>query len=116
MMGLYLRAIARCARLVDTPFGCDDESSGITQPIRSNMMKPFKLSIGVGALSSFALAAGVAVAEPVKLTKAEMDAVVAGAITPTHVNGGGNTPNGNANGVPVVNLNPAGKAPSGHNK
>jgi hypothetical protein len=29
------------------------------------------------------------------------------------VNGGGNTPNGNANGVP--NLNPAGNAPPGQN-
>lgn len=29
------------------------------------------------------------------------------------VNGGGNTPNGNANGVP--RLNPAGHAPPGHN-
>ena len=35
----------------------------------------------------------------------------------THENGGGNTPNGNANGVPTVtvSLNPAGKAPPGQN-
>jgi hypothetical protein len=37
------------------------------------------------------------------------------AITPTKENGGGNTPNGKANGVPTVNKNPAGKAPPGHN-
>ena len=37
------------------------------------------------------------------------------AITPTKVNGGGNTPNGNANGVPTVNLNPSGFAPPGQN-
>jgi hypothetical protein len=36
-------------------------------------------------------------------------------ITPTKQNGGGQTPNGQANGVPTVNLNPAGKAPGGHN-
>ena len=78
-------------------------------------MKASKLYVAAGTLCSFAFAAGFAVAEPVKLTKAEMDAVVAGAITPTQVNGGGNTPNGNANGVPTVNLNPAGKAPGGHN-
>jgi hypothetical protein len=38
------------------------------------------------------------------------------AITPSKENGGGNTPNGQANGVPTVNKNPAGKAPGGHNK
>jgi hypothetical protein len=32
----------------------------------------------------------------------------------TQVNGGGNTPGGNANGVP--SKNPAGKEPPGHNK
>ena len=40
---------------------------------------------------------------------------IAPAITPVHINGGGNTPNGNANGVPVTNLNPAGHAPPGQN-
>jgi hypothetical protein len=37
-------------------------------------------------------------------------------IAPTivQVNGGGNVPNGNANGVPAVN--PAGSAPPGQNK
>ena len=36
-------------------------------------------------------------------------------ITPVKVNGGGNTPNGQANGVPTQNQNPAGKAPPGQN-
>jgi hypothetical protein len=37
------------------------------------------------------------------------------AITPVKENGGGNTPNGQANGVPTENQNPAGKAPPGQN-
>jgi hypothetical protein len=41
---------------------------------------------------------------------------IAPAITTTHVNGGGNTPNGNANGVPTVSENPAGQQPPGQNK
>jgi hypothetical protein len=36
---------------------------------------------------------------------------IAPAITTIHVNGGGNTPNGNANGVPTVSVNPAGPPP-----
>ena len=40
---------------------------------------------------------------------------IAPAITGVQINGGGNTPNGNANGVPVTNLNPAGHAPPGQN-
>jgi hypothetical protein len=36
-------------------------------------------------------------------------------ITPVKVNGGGNTPNGQANGVPSQNQNPAGFAPPGQN-
>ena len=36
-------------------------------------------------------------------------------ITPVKVNGGGNTPNGQANGVPSENQNPSGHAPPGHN-
>jgi len=47
--------------------------------------------------------------------EAELEAVYGGAITAVQVNGGGNTPNGQANGVPVVNLNPAGSAPPGQN-
>lgn len=49
---------------------------------------------------------------PVQMTDAEMDKVAAGAITQT--NGGGNTPNGNANGIPASN--PAGHEPPGQNK
>jgi len=37
------------------------------------------------------------------------------AITPVKENGGGNTPNGQANGVPTENQNPAGHAPPGQN-
>jgi hypothetical protein len=40
---------------------------------------------------------------------------IAPTITTIHVNGGGNTPNGNANGVPTVSVNPAGHAPPGQN-
>jgi hypothetical protein len=44
---------------------------------------------------------------------------IAPSITPvsTQTNGGGNTPKGEANGVPVVtvNENPAGHAPAGQN-
>ena len=40
---------------------------------------------------------------------------IAPKIVGVQVNGGGNTPNGNANGVPTVNQNPAGHAPPGHN-
>ena len=40
---------------------------------------------------------------------------IAPAIVGVQINGGGNTPNGNANGVPVTNLNPAGHAPPGQN-
>ena len=37
-------------------------------------------------------------------------------IEPVKENGGGNTPKGQANGVPTENQNPAGKAPAGQNK
>ena len=40
---------------------------------------------------------------------------IAPKITAVQINGGGNTPNGNANGVPTTNLNPAGAAPPGQN-
>ena len=40
---------------------------------------------------------------------------IAPSITPVQINGGGNTPNGNANGVPTTNLNPSGFAPPGQN-
>jgi hypothetical protein len=72
-------------------------------------MKAIILSIM--ACSAFGLIS-VASAEPVKLSKEQMAAITAGAITQT--NGGGNIPGGNANGVPATN--PAGSAPPGHNK
>ena len=40
---------------------------------------------------------------------------IAPKILVSQVNGGGNTPNGNANGVPVVASNPAGHQPPGQN-
>jgi hypothetical protein len=40
---------------------------------------------------------------------------IAPSITAVKINGGGNTPNGQANGVPTTNLNPAGHAPPGQN-
>ena len=50
--------------------------------------------------------------EPIReLTEIELDHVTGGTIE--QVNGGGNTPNGNANGVPF--LNPAGHEPPGWN-
>jgi hypothetical protein len=53
----------------------------------------------------------------------ELREVSGGKITPvtttSQLNGGGKTPSGEANGVPIVstttNLNPTGKAPAGHN-
>lgn len=47
-----------------------------------------------------------------ELKETELRQVSGGKIT--KVNGGGNTPNGQANGVP--NLNPAGHEPAGWNK
>lgn len=67
-------------------------------------------------LGAFTLASASTFAAPVKLSKAQMDQVVAGAITTTHVNGGGNTPKGKANGVPTVSTNPTGFTPPGQNK
>jgi hypothetical protein len=70
------------------------------------------------AVASSAVAL-VASAEPVTMTGQQLDQVVAGKITTTttQTNGGGNTPQGNANGVPTVTIstNPAGKAPPGQN-
>jgi hypothetical protein len=53
-----------------------------------------------------------------ELTDVELDQVSGGKITPVteQVNGGGNTPNGQANGVPEVVVaadNPAGHRPPG---
>lgn len=49
--------------------------------------------------------------EPRELTSDELRLVSGGVIS--QVNGGGNTPNGEANGVPATN--PAGHAPPGQN-
>lgn len=51
-----------------------------------------------------------------ELAEVELDMVSGGAITSKQINGGGNTPQGNANGVPTTNVNPAGSAPPGQNK
>ena len=54
--------------------------------------------------------------QPTKRFKIEkLEERIAPAIVGVQINGGGNTPNGNANGVPVTNLNPAGHAPPGQN-
>jgi hypothetical protein len=53
--------------------------------------------------------------EPRVLSDAELDYVHGGRITEVKVNGGGNTPNGGANGVPTENQNPSGHAPPGQN-
>ena len=73
-------------------------------------MKAFILAImALGALSV------AANAEPVKLSKQQMDQVVAGAITTANPSGtqttgcGGGNPN-------CVSTNPTGKAPAGQNK
>jgi hypothetical protein len=71
------------------------------------------LVVSLAALGAFSVAAS---AEPVKLSKGQMDQVVAGAITTTQTNGGGNTPHGTANGVPTTSTNPNGSAPPGQNK
>lgn len=75
-----------------------------------------KLMLSIAALGVFGLAASGVTAAPVKLSKSQLDNVVAGAITPVQVNGGGHTPQGNANGVPTTNVNPSGSAPPGQNK
>jgi len=63
-------------------------------------------------LTAFGATSIWASAEPVKLDGVQLDGIVAGAISKT--NGGGNTPQGNANGIPATN--PAGHAPPGQNK
>jgi hypothetical protein len=51
--------------------------------------------------------------KPSRFRIAKLEERIAPAITTIHVNGGGNTPNGQANGVPTVAVNPAGHAPPG---
>jgi len=50
-----------------------------------------------------------------ELDASELDQVAGGKITAVKENGGGNTPNGQANGVPSENQNPTGFAPPGQN-
>src|SRR5689334_20616894 len=81
-----------------------------------NWRKPMKkiLVLSVLALGALSVAAN---AEPVKLSKQQMDQVVAGAITPKTSNPGqqsggcSNNPN-----CTTVNVNPTGKPPAGQNK
>jgi hypothetical protein len=51
----------------------------------------------------------------VELTDEQLDQVSGGKITAVKENGGGNTPNGQANGVPTYNENPTGFRPPGQN-
>lgn len=55
-------------------------------------------------------------AEPVRLSRAQMDQVVAGAITEQRTNPGGNTTQGQGQAITTTNVNPSGKAPSGQNR
>ena len=55
------------------------------------------------------------VALVVAMMAVAMAAPAFAAITTSQTNGGGNTPNGNANGVPTVSSNPAGHQPPGQN-
>ena len=50
-----------------------------------------------------------------RFTVRKLEERIAPKITTLQVNGGGNTPNGNANGVPTVAVNPAGHQPPGQN-
>jgi hypothetical protein len=53
--------------------------------------------------------------QPKRFNIVKLEERIAPAITTIQVNGGGNTPNGAANGVPEVSVNPTGKAPPGQN-
>jgi hypothetical protein len=82
-------------------------------------MKSIVLS---SALALFAMTS-LALAEPVKLTGAQMDQVTAGKITEETRNPAGKTPpgqqnndNSNCQNCETVNVNPSGKAPPGQNK
>jgi hypothetical protein len=65
------------------------------------------------ALGAFTFAAS---AEPVKLSRAEMDRIVGGAITEQRTNPAGNPTQGQGNAITVTNVNPSGQAPPGQNK
>jgi hypothetical protein len=51
----------------------------------------------------------------ISLEVEELEERIAPSIVGVQTNGGGNTPNGQANGVPTVNENPSGHAPPGQN-
>ena len=51
----------------------------------------------------------------IRLEIEELEERIAPSISSIHINGGGHTPEGNANGVPTVNVNPSGHAPPGQN-
>lgn len=51
-----------------------------------------------------------------RFTIVKLEERIAPSITAIQVNGGGNTPQGNANGVPTTNVNPSGFAPPGQNR
>jgi hypothetical protein len=53
--------------------------------------------------------------QPNRFKIVKLEERIAPSITTVHTNGGGNTPNGQANGVPSENQNPAGHAPPGQN-
>jgi hypothetical protein len=53
--------------------------------------------------------------ENTELVIEELEERIAPSIVGVQVNGGGKTPSGQANGVPTVNVNPAGHAPGGQN-
>jgi hypothetical protein len=71
------------------------------------------LALSLAAVGAFSAAAS---AEPVKLSRAQMDQVVAGAITEQRTNPAGNPTQGQGKAITVTNVNPSGKAPPGQNK
>lgn len=74
-------------------------------------MKVLALSVcALGLLSAAAVAA------PTQLTKAQLDQVVAGAITEQRTNPAGHDTQGQGQAITVTNVNPAGHAPGGQNK
>lgn len=78
------------------------------------MMIRILAALALGAMTTLTMA------ESVTLTSAQMDSVTAGklVVNETQTNGGGNTPKGDANGVPVVTTNTTkgnGNAPPGKN-
>jgi hypothetical protein len=75
------------------------------------------IALSLLAFGAFSVTAS---AEPVKLSRAQMDQVVAGALTTTttRTNPAGNETQGKGQAITVttVTTNPAGKAPPGANK